>query len=500
MATISKLVVSLEANSAKLVEGVKRSENSLKRLSAQSRKTQESFGNFGRSAGQAGIQIQQFIGQVQGGVNPLVAFSQQAADLGVVLGAPLLGAVTGIAAAFAGPMISALVGVEKETNDLSSEVDELAGRYDDLTAAQRRYYDLISGRQIQTLKSELVAYKNELDSLVGDPEKGISGILNTSSPSFMKSDQFKTATDRAIELGKLIDDIQGKIDNLKSPGSLGKVSYEFEEMDSHVKLRDELNSIQRQFETPAERFTRSIEDAKKFLDKFGDQTEIYSRMIQSAKDEYQRTTQSQIAAMERNTAALTKSLGSRLGIDDASYKKSSEFETTAQRVYKQLLNGGTSSIQARLAASDLSKLERLTQSLSKSGGYDVGDMRSVSSRLVELAKNTFSGAGKIGLSNPRSTDDYFSQLVGLSSNKDNSGASIAETLTPSVDANTKALDSLTQTILTGTANKQMGELALKFDMNGKQIIQKVITDKGAAAALKSFVASQNRDVARAVLN
>ena len=58
-----------------------------------------SLGDAGRSAGQAGIQFQQFVGQVQGGVNPLVAFSQQAADLGIVLGAPLLGAITGIAAA-----------------------------------------------------------------------------------------------------------------------------------------------------------------------------------------------------------------------------------------------------------------------------------------------------------------------------------------------------------------------------------------------------------------
>ena len=42
---------------------------------------------MGRGAGQAGIQIQQFVGQVQGGQSAMLALSQQGADLGIVLGA-----------------------------------------------------------------------------------------------------------------------------------------------------------------------------------------------------------------------------------------------------------------------------------------------------------------------------------------------------------------------------------------------------------------------------
>lgn len=80
---------------------------------------------FGRKAGMAGIQVQQLVGQIQGGQNVFNALSAQSADLGFVLGFPLLGAVTGIAAAFAGPLISAFTGVESESSKLTSDMETL---------------------------------------------------------------------------------------------------------------------------------------------------------------------------------------------------------------------------------------------------------------------------------------------------------------------------------------------------------------------------------------
>lgn len=171
--------------------------------------TSGGFSTMGRSAGQAGIQVQQLVGQIKGGQDPLLAFSQQATDLGFVLGFPLLGAVAGITAALAGPLIDAVMGVEEETRDLSKEVDTLAEKYETLTDAQRRYYDLISGRQIQTLTLELNAYKNELESL--------QGIMQMPSESYLESDIYKEQRDRIIELGKLVDDTQQKIDQLANP-------------------------------------------------------------------------------------------------------------------------------------------------------------------------------------------------------------------------------------------------------------------------------------------
>jgi len=82
------------------------------------------LGGMGRNAGQAGIQIQQMVGQLQGGQSPMIALSQQGADLGFVLGVPLLGAVVGIGSALAG-MIFQLLNSSEAVSELKDNIDEL---------------------------------------------------------------------------------------------------------------------------------------------------------------------------------------------------------------------------------------------------------------------------------------------------------------------------------------------------------------------------------------
>lgn len=77
---------------------------------------------MGRNAGMAGIQVQQLVGQIQAGTNPMLALSQQAADLGFVLGAPLVGAIAGLAASFAMVLLPALF----DTKDAMKEVKDIA--------------------------------------------------------------------------------------------------------------------------------------------------------------------------------------------------------------------------------------------------------------------------------------------------------------------------------------------------------------------------------------
>ncbi len=89
----------------------------------------------GRSAGMAGIQVQQFVGQIQGGQSAMVALSQQGADLGFVLGAPLLGAVVGITASIVG-MAWALRDTTEATEDFKFSVDDAIKKLDDLTKSQ----------------------------------------------------------------------------------------------------------------------------------------------------------------------------------------------------------------------------------------------------------------------------------------------------------------------------------------------------------------------------
>ena len=120
--TTESLVVQLDAKVQDYTQSVNRATTSTSSLGREALKTDNALdqmnktavatavgasrasnamSGIGRSAGQAGIQIQQFVGQIQGGQSALLALSQQSADLGFVLGAPLVGAVVGIGASIA---------------------------------------------------------------------------------------------------------------------------------------------------------------------------------------------------------------------------------------------------------------------------------------------------------------------------------------------------------------------------------------------------------------
>jgi len=88
-------------------------------------RTTKQIANMSRASGQAGIQMQQFIGQIQGGQSPMLAFSQQSADLGFVLGFPLLGAISGIAASITGLMLPSLLNGETAVGRLQKVMESL---------------------------------------------------------------------------------------------------------------------------------------------------------------------------------------------------------------------------------------------------------------------------------------------------------------------------------------------------------------------------------------
>lgn len=110
----------------KLQKAFKDTDVSVGKTNAAMKKSGSSFQSMGKSAGAAGIQIQQLVGQIQGGQNVFNALSAQAADLGIVLGAPLVGAVAGLGAAFAGILLPSLFDTEDKTQDLIDKLRELA--------------------------------------------------------------------------------------------------------------------------------------------------------------------------------------------------------------------------------------------------------------------------------------------------------------------------------------------------------------------------------------
>lgn len=121
----------------------------------------KSIGGLGRNAGMAGIQVQQFVGQIQGGQSAMLALSQQSADLGFVLGAPLVGAVIGIGASIASFMIPSLKSAEVSTDDLVEKLKELREQQA-LTAAQQSLLAGIEQKEDQEKRLRLNDIEDEI--------------------------------------------------------------------------------------------------------------------------------------------------------------------------------------------------------------------------------------------------------------------------------------------------------------------------------------------------
>lgn len=162
--------------------------------------TSSSFGKMGRSAGQAGIQVQQLVGQIQGGTNPMLALSQQAADLGFVLGAPLLGAVAGLAASFAMVLLPALFESSDSIEDVRKMMEDLNDTTKELTESQRALRDMMIGKEIDEYRDKISGLEEDLKA-------------------FARADTWGDLTDadreRMIEINATIDTYKQKITELE---------------------------------------------------------------------------------------------------------------------------------------------------------------------------------------------------------------------------------------------------------------------------------------------
>lgn len=167
------------------------SEQALKQLQAELAKAEgrlTSFGNkaandantglkkVSRNAGQAGIQIQQFVGQIQGGQSAMLAFSQQSADLGIVLGAPLLGAISGIAASMAGILLPELFKAGKAMKSINENTNTLVASFTLLSATEQKLVDESFTIQITKANKELA----KQNKLITKNEKALSQAQRSS--------------------------------------------------------------------------------------------------------------------------------------------------------------------------------------------------------------------------------------------------------------------------------------------------------------------------------
>jgi len=163
---------------------------------------------IGRSAGQAGIQIQQFVGQIQGGQSAMLALSQQGADLGFVLGAPLIGAIVGIGASAIG-MATGLGTAKSAMDQLSESAVKLEEVLDSASDGSKK----LSERLLEiATRSESLARIQIAQSILDIEEstkvaiKGIDEAIIDSAAGF---------TNYGDELRGVVSRVGGSLDTLR---------------------------------------------------------------------------------------------------------------------------------------------------------------------------------------------------------------------------------------------------------------------------------------------
>lgn len=157
---------------------LKSAEKQVDSLGAKTQKTSNNTQAFGRKAGMASIQVEQLVGQIAGGQNPMRAFGVQAADLGFVLGVPLLGSVVAVSAAFLS-MIPSLASSEDQSKTLSEEVKALTTNLYELTDAQKASVAVQFAKEISDIEKtnrglnrQIALQVEEVESLTEKYERG----------------------------------------------------------------------------------------------------------------------------------------------------------------------------------------------------------------------------------------------------------------------------------------------------------------------------------------
>ena len=182
----------LGAAASKAATDAKRLADNLEDIEAPARKAgkgakeaTKNMSQLGRQSGQAGIQFQQFIGQVQGGQSAMLALSQQSADLGFVLGAPLIGAIVGISASLLG-MVFAFNSANVSMVEATDVIGDLINDYDKLNATQKEMTKSLLLTEIR-LQSEALEQLKKESLAVG---VGFDGLLSSEKSIRKEKDSF----------------------------------------------------------------------------------------------------------------------------------------------------------------------------------------------------------------------------------------------------------------------------------------------------------------------
>ena len=148
-------VASAESAVERLGDASQKTQAQTNKLATATKRNNVVIGDFGRKAGMAGVQFEQLAGQIAMGQNPMRALGVQAADLGFILGFPLLGAVVGISAAIASVLIPATEDAGDVIDDMKDRLLGMTEGFEKLTAAQNLYLRYSILKQIEALNDEI---------------------------------------------------------------------------------------------------------------------------------------------------------------------------------------------------------------------------------------------------------------------------------------------------------------------------------------------------------
>lgn len=196
----NKIVVTASEQYRKLANQASNIREPLLKQTGAAQGVSNALGGVGRSAGQAGIQLQQFIGQVQGGQSAMLALSQQSADLGFVLGFPLLGAIVGISASIAGMLLPNLFAGTKSFKELMEAAKEAADGMDKFTQAQAMSAKIRIGEQMLEATKRAGEAKKQIDDLTNRLEVNQKIIQRYEEGSKTFENLQKAITKTQIEL------------------------------------------------------------------------------------------------------------------------------------------------------------------------------------------------------------------------------------------------------------------------------------------------------------
>lgn len=278
------------------------------------------LGDMGRKAGMAGVQFEQLAGQIAAGQNPMRAVGVQAADLGFVLGFPLLGAVVGIGAAVASVMIPALMGAEKSADELEESLTDVSKimSEDALTGAMRLSDEFLrlakTSRNLAEIELRVkyitalenaAAAQNQMTESLGDLR-----VMQRAERKEMSNNEARLKA-YAREMGVTEQqalDLRAGIDDMASGNkeAAASVITLLNEMMSTDQATDKFKKLALPVLQAALQF-QNAEEAAEFLDQALQDIPAAIDAATRASSEYSNSAQGMIEAMEEEaaTAGLT---------------------------------------------------------------------------------------------------------------------------------------------------------------------------------------------------